>query len=200
MTVLVCLSNFLLCEALQELMSREPTDWNIIAVNNPQAAACVKPDVVLVDFANLDQDLFSAWPDAKFLLLDTGMPPHEIVNLMRLYRLDGILSTDTDFQLFKRALQVIRNGQMWVDHTKMKDLLRCDAAGSGSATVERLTDREKQIAEKIVEGFRNKEIAEKLFLSERTVKSHINRIFRKLELTSRSQLVSLFMKNSSPDR
>jgi len=198
MTVLVCLSNFLLCEALQELLRREPAEWNIIAVNNPQPAACVKPDVVLVDFANLDKGLFSAWPDAKFLLLDTGIPPHDIVNLMRLYRLDGILSTDTDFKLLKKALQVIRNGQMWVDHTKMKLLLRCNTDCSGHVTVERLTDREKQIAEKIVEGFRNKEIAERLFLSERTVKSHINRIFRKLEVTSRSQLVSLFMKNSSP--
>ncbi len=199
MTVLISLSNFLLCEALQELMGREPSEWNLIAVNNPRAATGIKPDVVLVDFANLDQWLFSQWPDAKFLLLDTGIPPHEIVNLMRLYRLDGILSTDTDFQLLKKALQVIRNGQMWVDHTKMKVLLRCPSC-SASVAVERLTDREKQIAEKIVEGLRNREIAEKLFLSERTVKSHINRIFRKLEVTNRSQLVSLFVKSSGPER
>jgi len=200
MTILVHLSNLLLCEALEELLRRCPAGWQVISRSAMNTATCLLPDLVLIDPANLNQCLFSRWPDAKFILLDTGLPLHNMVKLLCFYRLDGIISTDTDFQLFTRALAVVQSGQVWIDNCKLKALLRSKSSHTENALATRLTDREKQIMDKIVEGFRNKEIAEKLYVSEQTVKSHINHIFSKLGVTSRSQLVSLFVNNYDHDQ
>lgn len=58
-----------------------------------------------------------------------------------------------------------------------------------------LTRRENQVMELIAEGMSNAEIAERLYISEPTAKTHISRIFMKLGLTSRSQVAALFQKN-----
>lgn len=194
MTIFVCLSNALLSEALEQLMRREPSGWRTVSCNEATIPPCFNPHLVLVDSANLNKDLFSKWPEAKFILLDTGIPLEDLVRMLCIYRLDGIISTDTDFTLFKRAVQVIMDGQIWIDNVKLKALLRSKFSNSGESIVKRLTDREKQIMDEIVQGCRNREIADKLCICEQTVKSHINRIFNKLGIKSRSQLVSLFVK------
>jgi DNA-binding NarL/FixJ family response regulator len=51
-----------------------------------------------------------------------------------------------------------------------------------------LSDREKEIVQLIAQGFRNKEIAEKLFISEQTVKNHLHNIFDKLGVSDRLEL------------
>ena len=53
-----------------------------------------------------------------------------------------------------------------------------------------LTRREREVASLVAAGHTNKEIAARLFLSERTVESHLSRIFAKLAVSSRSQLAS----------
>jgi DNA-binding NarL/FixJ family response regulator len=192
MNIFLCMCSLLLCDALEERMRRESAGWQIVTAQNVANVPGLTPDLILIDPANLDQELFSRWPDAKFLLIDTGVPPEEMTNLMCVYRLDGVLSTETDFRLFKRAVRVILDGQIWIDNDKLKTLLR-SKSHCPSGAIERLTFREKQVMESIVAGCKNREIAEKLFLSEQTVKSHVNRIFRKFGVTSRSQLVSLFV-------
>ena len=67
------------------------------------------------------------------------------------------------------------------------------AAGSDGATRgelggPRLTDREREIAEYVVEGWRNREIADRLCVSVRTVEGHVLRLCRKLGVTDRSQV------------
>ncbi|WP_210414559.1 LuxR C-terminal-related transcriptional regulator [Microlunatus elymi] len=56
-----------------------------------------------------------------------------------------------------------------------------------------LSERETEVMDLIAEGASNAEIALKLFISEKTVKNHINRIFAKLDVTSRSRAVSLWL-------
>ncbi|MBB4755044.1 AAA family ATPase [Actinoplanes lobatus] len=60
-----------------------------------------------------------------------------------------------------------------------------------TAAYDRLTPQELQIAQMAAEGMTNREIGERLYLSHRTVSSHLHRIFPKLEITSRSQLSSI---------
>lgn len=54
-----------------------------------------------------------------------------------------------------------------------------------------LSDREREVAQLAAEGLRNKEIAQRLFISEETVKSHIRSIFNKTNIDRRSRLVDL---------
>jgi DNA-binding CsgD family transcriptional regulator len=59
---------------------------------------------------------------------------------------------------------------------------------------ETISKKEREIIVLISQGLRNREIAEKLSISEQTVKAHLSRIFRKTNVTSRSQLVPLALK------
>lgn len=56
-----------------------------------------------------------------------------------------------------------------------------------------LTDREKQIATELVNGSSNKDIAQKLYISENTVKTHLQKIFSKLQVSSRTQAMKKLM-------
>ncbi|WP_371195716.1 LuxR C-terminal-related transcriptional regulator [Glaciecola sp. SC05] len=58
-----------------------------------------------------------------------------------------------------------------------------------------LSNREKQIAEKILEGLPNKVIANQLFISERTVKFHCHNIYRKLEIRNRYSLMAIYYQD-----
>ncbi|HEX9024402.1 MAG TPA: LuxR C-terminal-related transcriptional regulator, partial [Geobacteraceae bacterium] len=57
-----------------------------------------------------------------------------------------------------------------------------------------ISKKEREIIVLISQGLRNREIADKLCISEQTVKAHLSRIFRKTNVTSRSQLVPLALK------
>ena len=59
-----------------------------------------------------------------------------------------------------------------------------------------LTEREWEILEQIVKGNKNSDIAEKLFMSEKTVKNHLLSIFKKLNVTDRTNAVLLAVKNN----
>ena len=61
-----------------------------------------------------------------------------------------------------------------------------------------LTRREKEIAGLVTDGLGNREIAERLFLSKRTVDSHLEHIFTKLGFTSRAQLASWLLERRKP--
>jgi DNA-binding NarL/FixJ family response regulator len=65
------------------------------------------------------------------------------------------------------------------------------ASGSGALALSALSAQELQIARLAAEGLSNREIGERLYLSPRTVGSHLYRIFPKLEVTSRTQLAAM---------
>jgi DNA-binding NarL/FixJ family response regulator len=62
---------------------------------------------------------------------------------------------------------------------------------SQKGKISHITSREQEIIEGICQGLSNKEIAERLGLSKYTVKTHLNNIFRKFNVTNRSKLVAL---------
>ena len=59
----------------------------------------------------------------------------------------------------------------------------------------KLSDREMEILKEVVKGYNHHEIAEKLFISPNTVRTHVNNIYKKLHLNSRSQVMNLAYKN-----
>lgn len=82
------------------------------------------------------------------------------------------------------AVRSAANGLAWLPPLLQTEL----AAQMGSAADQRLTAREHEIARYVAEGLRNAEIAQRLAISESTVKTHLNNIFQKLHLRDRVEL------------
>jgi DNA-binding NarL/FixJ family response regulator len=180
--------NHLMAEAIYQLLVKNGYD-HVVTSGRPPTNGFT-PDVLLVDITTLRQDLLAQYPEAKVLLMDTGIEPEKLCATLLSYRIHGILSPDTELDLFKKALKVVSEGQIWIDNGSVKDLLNDAGHISQKGRISHITGREQEVIECVCQGLRNSEIAGRLALSPHTVKAHLNRIFRKLNITSRSKLMT----------
>jgi two-component system, NarL family, response regulator YdfI len=98
----------------------------------------------------------------------------------------GLVGKQLDFATLVRAIRVVAAGELWANRRVTAQTVEHLANGPDRATGEgRLTQREAEIAEAVGRGLRNKDIARRLSISEKTVKSHLNNIFRKLDVDNR---------------
>jgi DNA-binding NarL/FixJ family response regulator len=190
MTILIHLGNQLMAEAIYQLLITNGYDG--VVCDRPPANGFT-PGVLLVDTTTLSQGLLAQYPDAKILLIDTGMETAKLCAILRSYRIHGVLSPRTELQLLKRALKAVTQGEVWIDNALVKASFRDTGAISRTGKINGITNREQEIIECICRGLGNREIARSLGLSEHTVKSHLNRIFSKFHIKSRSKLITLAM-------
>ena len=188
MHIAIHFSNHLMAEAIYQLLVKNGYDHVVTSESYPTKG--FTPDVLLVDITTLRQDLLAQHPEAKVLLIDTGIEPEKLCATLLAYRIHGILSPDTELHLFKKALTAINEGQIWIDNGSVKALLNNAGNISQKGRISHITGREQEVIECVCQGLRNSEIAGRLALSPHTVKAHLNRIFRKLNITSRSKLMT----------
>ncbi len=195
MNILISLSNRLMSEALHEFFKKEQEGYQILVADKGNTAVNFRPDVILVDFNSINQKLFSHYPETKVILIDTGLKQEDIIATLLSYKIRGVLSTHADIRLVKKALKVITEGEIWIDNSTVKEFLLNAGLISKTGKINGFTEREKEIIREVCQGHRNKEIASRLFISEQTVKAHLNRIFRKFDVSNRSQIITRAMKN-----
>ena len=87
------------------------------------------------------------------------------------------------------AIREIRD--LKIHYTKAEESRIFASLEKSPEHMQELSERERQVAELAVQGLRNREIAERLFISEETVKSHIRSIFNKTNIDRRSSLIEL---------
>ena len=189
MNIVIHLGNHLMAEAIYQLLVKNGYDHVVTSESSPTNG--FTPDVLLVDITTLRHELLAQYPEAKVLLMDTGIGPEKLCATLLSYRIHGVLSPDTELHLFKKALTVVSEGQIWIDNGSVKALLHDAGDISQKGKISHITGREQEIIECVCQGLSNNEIARRLALSPHTVKAHLNRIFRKLNITSRSKLMAL---------
>ncbi len=186
--------NRLMAEALKKLLSGE-REIAIIGVFSGETSAKeffqLKPDVML-----LGSKFFQALPEkfnpaarTKILLIgdrSLNPPPPQWFDDFISRGGAGILSPADGVSALKKALNSVSRGEMWMDRKTMSRILARQVVGRKGSS--RLSETEKEVTALICLGCRNKEIAQKLNISEHTVKSHCNRIYKKLEVSDRLQL------------
>jgi DNA-binding NarL/FixJ family response regulator len=114
----------------------------------------------------------------------------------------GYLLKDATRREIFDAVRTVYNGGSLYEPIVLRSLLsnvRSDGttatpASTGPA-IEQLTEREREVLVLIAKGLRNKEIADTLFISERTVKFHANALYQKLNVTSRTEAVSFALQH-----
>lgn len=153
-----------------------------------------RPDVVLMDLRMPRMDGVTATgvirrdhPHSQVVVLTTYADDASVVAALRAGAL-GYLTKDARPEEIARAIQAVRAGQAQFDPTVQR--LLADAVVSQPATVpDGLTPREVEVLRLIAAGRSNAEIATDLFVTEATVKTHINNLFAKAGLRDRAQAV-----------
>jgi|SRR5579863_1736290 len=111
--------------------------------------------------------------------------------------------TDTHFRLLCRCIQRVAEGQVWANTEQLIFLLDSIAEAPSLRVIntkgrQLLTSREEQVVALVAEGLSNRETAKELNLSEHTVKKYLFRIFDKLGISSRVELVLYAVHHSDP--
>jgi DNA-binding NarL/FixJ family response regulator len=172
------------------------------AANGSEAVAAVeklRPDVVLMDIRMPIMDGLEATrilkarsPDLRVLILTTFDPDEYVYNALKAGA-SGFVLKDIPPNELLAAVRVIARGEGLLAPSITQRLIARFADSlsppQASKELERLTDREAEVLRLIAKGLSNSEIAEELYLSPTTIKSHVAGVLAKLEVRDRVQAV-----------
>lgn len=167
-----------------------------------------KPDILLLDLKMPKGDVVQTLldvratnPATKVLILTAYSEDENIMNAAKGGAMGYVLK-GIDFPTLLQAIKTVHKGGLWIDkETPSADAFEEIARGQlnevGEAThsdiIDMLTKREKEILRLVSEGLTNDEIGKKIFISEKTVKTHLTNIFDKLKVNNRFKAALLIM-------
>jgi len=161
----------------------------------------VEPDIVLLDLRMPGMDGLTALQKVqklnrptKVIVLTASEDKNEFVQAMKL-GCSGIVLKQTASELIVKSIRKVYSGEIWLDSHTTAAVMRqfaspMEAAAQGVRARDRspLSNREREIVALVAQGYKNKEMAEKMFISEQTVKNHLHNIFDKLGVSDRLEL------------
>ncbi|WP_368296873.1 response regulator [Cytobacillus firmus] len=154
-----------------------------------------RPDCILMDInlpgkngIEVTSLVKSQYPNCRVLVLTMFEDDEYLMEALRAGA-DGYLLKDSSSEQVVAAIRMVSQGDSVIHPRMTKKLITYHQQTKSESNENTLTEREKEILFELVKGLSNKEIAEALFISDKTVKIHINKIFKKLNVKSRSQAV-----------
>ncbi len=124
----------------------------------------------------------------RVLLLTAAVDHGQVVEALRLGA-RGLVLKEMAPELLVEAARRVHAGGQWFDSAQVARALEELAGRSQSSEREELTPREREIVALAVEGLKNRDIADRLGISEGTVKLHLHHVYEKLELSGRLELL-----------
>lgn len=212
--VLVCDDHPIVREGIVAILETQP-DIAVIGEVGDGAKAVARAtegdvDVVLMDLQMAQMDgaeatrRIRALDDGPRVLVLTAFDTDErILEAVQAGAQGYLLKGAKPAEIFD-AVRIVHGGGSLLQPTVTNSLLRALTGASKAAAaaaavpalaIEPLTDREREVLVLIAKGLRNKEIADMLFISERTVKFHANALYQKLNVTSRTEAVSFALQH-----
>ena len=163
----------------------------------------VKPDVLLLDI-NMPRmnglDVLKNLKERRIKVKVLVLTVHnEIEYLMKAVDIgiNGYVLKDSESAELKKAIFTIVDGETGIQPSLIPALnAKRIEKNEDQEKIEDLTKRELEVLKLLAVGMYNKEIAEKLNISERTVKNHVSNIFKKLEVTDRTQAAVFAIRNN----
>lgn len=170
----------------------------------------IKPDVLLLDLSMPRLDGFSAireikrdLPEVKILVLTVHDSEEYILEVFR-SGAEGYCLKETGGRELVRAIHRVASGKRYmapdVGELVLEGLMRDEKASSADPGLAKLTQREKEVLKLIGEGRKNREIADILFISEKTVEKHRANIKKKYNLASAAELTAFAVSNGPVNR
>jgi two-component system nitrate/nitrite response regulator NarL len=139
------------------------------------------------------------YPDLRLLVTVGSSEPELVVESFRLGA-DGVFNRNDPFDQLCKSVDVISQGQIWANVEQLRCVLSAFAHAPKQVTVhptvaKHITKREAAVVRLAVEGLSNREIARQLMLTEHTVKNYMFRVFEKLGVSNRVELVLSCMRS-----
>ncbi|HKU28308.1 MAG TPA: response regulator transcription factor [Candidatus Sulfotelmatobacter sp.] len=159
----------------------------------------LNPDILLLDLAmprvpgmEVLRELAHDKHPVYIILLTAAIQPFEVTAAFQLGA-RGVVLKSSPPELLLKAIHAVAEGKHWVEGEALTDWTRILRKPTG---IGGLTSREMEIISEIQSGSSNREIANKLAISEETVKRHLSNIFAKLGVSSRLELALLATKHN----
>ena len=178
------------------------------AAEGVTAAARHKPDVVLLDLHLPDQsglqacrELKKLRPQTQVLILTSSNYERNLQEAMNAGA-QGYLLKDVNGAALADALRTVASGKPVLDPSmaaQALNLVKHRTEPSAADKLGRLSPQERKIVAFLAEGLTNKEIGDRLDLTEKTVKNYLSTVFAKLNISRRTQAVALFATAGSLD-
>ena len=160
----------------------------------------VRPDVTILDPDNYKgngiADMLRAGMTKTRIVLLTGSPNATPISEALENGAVGLVLKQQPPEVLIKAITKVYAGEVWLDQTATARLIAelsappaVEPADPDAARVTLLTKRERQVVMLVGEGLRNSQIADRLCITEVTVRNHLTSTFRKLEVANRFQLV-----------
>jgi len=205
-------------DGLCRLLALEP-DFEVVAQAQDgrqvlEVLQQYEPDILLLDLKmpGLDglatlQRLQTGKHKTRVIVLTASEDKNEFVQAMKLGT-SGIVLKQSATELLIKSIRKVNSGEIWLDSHTTAAVMRQFATGADevvagvppTSTRERerslLSQREREIVALVAQGFKNKEMAEKMFISEQTVKNHLHNIFDKLGVSDRLELALYAIHNN----
>ncbi|HXE80779.1 MAG TPA: response regulator transcription factor [Vicinamibacterales bacterium] len=189
-------------DGLEQVLRLEP-DLSVVARCTSGRAtvnAVVKhrPDVLLLDLAMPEMnglDVMRELQDRRLptrVVLLTAQIDQASLTSARELGAAAVVLKETDSRLLVECVRTVHAGRPWSDPRQVETAAAgLVSPGALQHLAERLTLREREIVRMAAEGLRNRDIADRLFITEGTVKLHLHNIYRKLGVNGRPELIGL---------
>ncbi len=159
-----------------------------------------RPDILLVDSSEADKSTFTSFvssqPSYISIIILTNSSEIEMHRKYLMLGVNGVVTKEQTANILFKAINKVHDGEVWFVRKLMDETIRQLVTEKKSMPEEiysyncsGLSTREREVLILICQGMKNKIIANKLFISETTVRHHLTSIFEKLNVTSRLELV-----------
>lgn len=188
---------------LRMLIEHDRT-MNVVAMAGTRAealglAASTKPDIIILDLILGEDDGLTFLPDlcqmsptSRVVVLTGVQNPDSHRQAIRRGAM-GIVLKEHAADLLLRAIRKVHEGEVWIDRSMIGSVIQDFSRGGEidpeKAKITTLTEREREVITLVGEGLKNKQIAERLFITETTVTHHLSSVFSKLEVSDRLELL-----------
>jgi PAS domain S-box-containing protein len=204
-SLVVLTKSAILLEGVRKILDSE-NDVEIIAAGSSDqeiiplikkfrpAILIIDNDLSELDIEEIMQSINESGAETGVILILHTLDEDIVINALRL-GVKGFLTNNTKPEKLIQAIRFVGRGEIWGDIKLMKKVLARLLEKPKNYFLHLnhgLTKREREIAGFVAEGYRNKAIAQMLSVTERTIKSHIYNIYKKLDINNRQQLIREF--------
>lgn len=210
--VLVADSNYMQCQLLAGALRRR-AEFRVssCALESEAMAATIAKSTIDVALLEADDSgamlrgFHVAHPQIAKIMLLQGPSREPVINAFRFGARGVFLLSDSPLRMLCKCIQRVYQGQIWISNEQIAYLIEAIAVAPGmrvvnSRGVQLLTPREEQVVALVADGLSNRYIALELGLSEHTIKKYLFRIFDKLGVSTRVELVLYAMNHGAARR